>query len=428
MSDRKRYAVVGTGSRARMFTGAIGGDYADVAELVGLCDLSRTRMEWHNRQMADKGHKPAEMFDAADFDAMIEQTKPDRVIVTTRDCFHDQYIIRAMELGCDVITEKPMTTDDAKCRAILDAIDRTGRSLVVTFNYRYAPKRAKVKEVLQSGTIGEIRSVDFEWLLDTSHGADYFRRWHRRKANSGGLLVHKATHHFDLVNWWIAASPVEVFANGSLCFYGPNGHGPEGRSDRCLTCPATEQCKFHLDLAASDTLRELYVDAEKDNDYIRDQCVWSDEIDIEDNMSVSVRYDSGAMLSYSLNAYMPYEGSRIAFNGTKGRLELGDIERTYVSGQGDAAKEGATKVRPRIMVYPQFAEPYEVPFEEGKGGHGGGDTRLLDDVFRGVSDDPLGRAADHVDGARSILTGIAANRSIATGEPVQIAELVQLPV
>ena len=105
-------------------------------------------------------------------------------------------IIRAMKAGCDAITEKPMTVDEDKCQQILDAIEETGRSLRVTFNYRYAPRASKVKELIMAGTIGVIKSVHFEWLLDTIHGADYFRRWHRNKNNSGGLMVHKATHHF----------------------------------------------------------------------------------------------------------------------------------------------------------------------------------------------------------------------------------------
>ena len=77
----------------------------------------------------------------------------------------------------------------------------------MTFNYRYSPPRTQVKDLLMSGVIGDILSVDFHWMLDTHHGADYFRRWHRNKQNSGGLMVHKATHHFDLVNWWLSSVP-----------------------------------------------------------------------------------------------------------------------------------------------------------------------------------------------------------------------------
>ena len=96
----------------------------------------------------------------------------------------------------------------------------------VTFNYRYAPKHQKIKELLMSGAIGRVTSVDFSWYLDTTHGADYFRRWHRLREKSGSLWVHKATHHFDLVNWWLDADPVEVSAFGSLQRYGKNGALP----------------------------------------------------------------------------------------------------------------------------------------------------------------------------------------------------------
>ncbi len=113
-----------------------------------------------------------------------------------------------MERGVDVMTEKPMVIDETQCRAVLDAEKKTGRKVVVTHNYRYAPKHQKIKELLMGGEIGKITSVDFNWFLDTSHGADYFRRWHRLRAKSGSLWVHKASHHFDLINWWIDGEPV----------------------------------------------------------------------------------------------------------------------------------------------------------------------------------------------------------------------------
>ncbi len=84
------------------------------------------------------------------------------------------------------------------------------------FNYRYAPKHQKIKEILMSGAIGRVISVDFSWYLDVSHGADYFRRWHRLKSKGGSLWVHKATHHFDLINWWLDADPVEVSAQAGI--------------------------------------------------------------------------------------------------------------------------------------------------------------------------------------------------------------------
>ena len=129
---------------------------------------------------------------------MLAEQRPQTVIVTSPDATHHEYILQAMEAGCDVITEKPMTTDAARCRQILDVSRRTGRRCRVTFNYRYSPPRSQVKDLLMSGAIGEVLSVDFHWLLNTHHGADYFRRWHASKAISGGLFVHKSTHHFEI--------------------------------------------------------------------------------------------------------------------------------------------------------------------------------------------------------------------------------------
>ncbi len=436
---RTRYALVGTGGRSAMFTNAIFKDFSDRAELVALCDINPLRMA-HRNQGYQKEFGVAElpMYSPTDFDRMIAEQKVDTVIVTTVDRTHHQYIIRAMELGCDAISEKPMTTDDAKCRAVLEAVERTGRRLTVTFNYRYAPRNSKVKELLMQGVIGDVMSVHFEWLLDTKHGADYFRRWHRDKRNSGGLMVHKSTHHFDLVNWWLNSSPRTVFAMGDLMFYGRENAERRGVTqfyDRGTGHPNAAGDPFALDLSAQDKLKGLYLDCEAADGYRRDQSVFGDCISIEDDMSVLVRYRNGAMMTYHLTAYSPWEGYRIAFNGTKGRLEYDVHENSYISGDNQDANrpdirdsESLDISEPaRILVRPHWSQPMEVKVEVSKGGHGGGDVRLLKDIFGDRDDDPLARAADHIDGARSILTGIAANRSFATGLPVQVDDLVCLP-
>src|SRR5665811_2239215 len=93
---------------------------------------------------------------------------------------------------------------------------------------RYSPRNSELKRVIASGEIGDVLSVTFEWVLDTAHGADYFRRWHREKDKSGGLLIHKSSHHFDLVNWWLADAPARVFASGGTRFYGAENADKRG--------------------------------------------------------------------------------------------------------------------------------------------------------------------------------------------------------
>lgn len=314
-TKRTRYVHVGIGGRSVMYTRAVTETFRDHAELLAICDTNQGRMDLFNRRQKEKGLPEVPTYPAARFDDMIREKKPDTVIVTSGpDVTHADYICRAMELGCDVVTEKPMTTDEVRCARILRTVARTGRKVQVTFNYRYSPPRSQVKEMIDRGDIGEILSVDFAWLLDTRHGADYFRRWHRRLGNSGSLLVHKATHHFDLVNWWISDAPDEVFCHASRRYYTPEHAdelGLQGRGERCLDCGARAKCRFALDLAANPDMKALYLDNERYDGYFRDRCVFAPEIDIWDNMSVSVRYKKGAILNYLLHAYSPYEGYRI---------------------------------------------------------------------------------------------------------------------
>ncbi len=441
MNNIRKYAIVGTGGRAMMYFNAILSDFRQHAKLAALCDISPTRMAWYAHLAEEKHHLPSvPMYPAADFDRMIREQKPDVVIVTSMDSTHHQYIIRAMELGCDVISEKPMTIDAEKVGAILAAIARTGRKLRVAFNYRYAPVATKTRELVAGGVIGRPLAVDFSWVLDTRHGADYFRRWHAEKDKSGGLLVHKATHHFDLVNWWINSYPQTVYAMGDLKFYGRQAAVDRGEHyayDRYTGHPEAANDPFYFPVDGSSkefawaSLKELYYDAEKDSGYLRDRNVFGDHITIEDTMAVMVRYRNQVVMNYSLLAYCPWEGYRVAITGNRGRLELYVKHGSHIiAGQSDqelAAAQSQGQVE-SLWVLPMFGVPYQVNIPLVDGAHGGGDTLILQDLFLpNPPADPLHRAASHIDGAASLLVGISANKSIRTGLPVKCDDLVPLP-
>lgn len=438
--DAKKFIVVGTGGRSRMFIDYLSGaGRAHGHELVGFCDPNPGRMAHYNRLIQEK-HGMSAVAEAGpdDFEGLLERTGATGVVVTTVDRTHDAYICRAMEAGRDVVTEKPMTTTAEKCRRILETQARTGRSVTVTFNYRYAPRNSKVKELLMSGAIGEVKSVHFEWLLNTKHGADYFRRWHRDKRNSGGLMVHKSTHHFDLVNWWLDSHPETVMAMGDLAFYGRANAEARGVTSFYTrgSSAAAAGDPFALDMRENKGLKALYLDNEHHDGYLRDQSVFGDGISIEDDIGVLVRYRNRAVMTYHLTAYSPWEGFRVMFNGTRGRLESEVVESAYVSGADDdhnstrnVAGSAPFEIHEpaTILLRPHWGPIQQVSVPEtNQGGHGGGDQRLLEDVFGPTCPDPLGRKAGHIDGAKSILTGIAANRSMETGSPVRVDDLVCL--
>jgi len=160
-ASRKRYAVVGTGGRSSFFYSAIATDYNKTSCIVAFCDTNQTRMNYANSKLKSLGHGEVPTYLASNFDQMIKESKPDEVIVTTMDRTHNIYIVRALELGCNVITEKPMTIDAPRCKEIFSAVERTGKKVRVTFNYRYAPHNTKVFELIKSGAIGKVTSVHF---------------------------------------------------------------------------------------------------------------------------------------------------------------------------------------------------------------------------------------------------------------------------
>jgi len=406
---RLRMALVGTGNRGSLTWGQeVVKGYSDVVEIVGLCDINRKRAE------AGKALIGINAPTFADFDRMINETRPDTVMVTTVDGTHYRYIIRGLELGCNVMTEKPLCTDEQQCQAILDAQKKSSKKITVTFNARHAPEAKKVKQLLLEKAVGDVISVDFHEYLDTSHGADYFRRWHRLKQNSGTLLVHKASHHFDLANWWLDSMPMEVTAFGDLKFY---GHNNSFRSTHCRVCPYKQQCKFYWDVTQNPQYVKLYTECESEDGYLRDGCVWRDDINIYDTMSVVVKYENGVHLTYTANTYLPYEGQSVSINGSRGRLDY-----TEVKANGFANNE--------VRLTRSFGKSEAVKDLETSraGSHGGADSSMQDQIFRGAQgSDPLNLRAGLHDGALSSLVGIAARHSIERGsQTVKINDLVKL--
>jgi predicted dehydrogenase len=250
-------------------------------------------------------------------------------------------------------------------------------------------------------------------------------------------MVHKASHHLDLVNWWLDATPVEVYAAGRLFFYGDQGrrHGYARDYARAHGAATAEGDPFALRLADEPGLRELYLDAESHDGYHRDQNVFAGGVSIEDDMAVLVRYAGGPSMSYHLTAYAPWEGYRVMFNGSRGRLELEVVESDHVAPAAAAGVKGepgaestAERGFKRLLVRPYWAPPREVRVEGlSRGGHGGADVRMLADLIRpGDNVDPLGRTAGAVDGARALLTGLAGNESLVTGEAVRVKDLLDL--
>lgn len=417
----KRYAIAGASSRAlNMYIQPITSN-KEFGEIVGL--FSRHPNSAKNLLKDVDG---AEFPIYGDFDQMIKETHPDVVIVTTIDSLHHEYIIRAMELGCDVITEKPLTVDEEKTNAILRTKNETGRNLTITFNFRFIPYNQKIKELIRDGAIGKPLFGNLEYFNDYTHGSSYFRRWHGQIKQSGSLLITKGTHYFDLVSWWLGQNPVSVSAMGTQKFFGPS---VKERGERCMGCKHASACDFYWDITKDEFSTNLYLNTEKDTGYVRDKCVYSESNDIWDAMSLNVIYDDGALMSMTICVYAPYEGWRISITGTKGRLEAEEI-RTGAGSEN--ADEIIRLIHNTGKVDEYRIQKGEVKVSNDTGianytliGHNGGDKVLRRMLFVGDIPDTLGQMAGTKAAVDSVLLGAAAVKSIQEHKEIFLKDLLK---
>lgn len=433
MSKRK-YALCGLSTRAIyhfaipiLGVGRAGGnDFSDICELAGILDLDFSRVADFLGQV----QRVIPVYAPGEMRKMIEETGATTVLVATPDHLHCENIIDALEAGCNIIVEKPMAISTAEVRLVQEAEKRTGRSVTVAFNYRYAPRHQIIKRMISDGRLGAVTNVEFTYNLDTFHGASYFYRWNRERAKSGGLNIHKCCHHFDLINWLIGDQPEQVFAFGRLNYYGPEGALrprdaaglPLGRIEEKSQCPIFQKHYAGTYDAAQPAVDpgwdEFHLPAEAQYPASQPRYIYDPEIDIEDTYSVVFRYSRGASLSYSCNFCTPWEGYRLGINGTKGRIEVEHRTNPDPTGLSPSLPGDNS-----LTFFPLFGDREDIQIPEVSGGHDGADPMIQRDLFAGESQNSLalGLVAGSAEGGFAVSMGEAVWLSIRDGKPIRLA-------
>ena len=397
------------------------------AELVAVVDMDLPRVEAFKelRGLDLVAYRP----DA--FDRMIQETAPDVVIVTTPDGTHVDFIVQALGHDLDAITEKPMVIDCEQAKRVFAAEAVSKGTVRVTHNNRYRAAHMQIKRMILGGMVGRITNVEFVWNVDTYHGSSYFYRWNRDRAMSGGMSITKSCHHFDVLNWWMADVPRQVFAFGALNYYGANSPWNPSLIDgkAYSTREQRERCAYRN--------RWLSADAPPEDDHLRPGdpgytlpneaqyprdhplYIYDEEIDIEDTYSAVIQYQGGASATYSTNFSAPWEGYTVAINGTHGRLET-----TYYAAPSRAPFPVTDQQT--ITYFPMFGERQIHETRKAAGGHGGSDPLLLRHLFTGelAENDELGLAAGSLDGAYAVAVGEGVWRSARENRIIAIDELL----
>ncbi len=386
-----RFGIIGTGSRGlNAFGRNLRERFSDQSEITALCDSDPTRLGFAAKTLGVETTYQS-------VSALIADSKVDVVVITTPDFTHANIALEAIDADKHVICEKPLATSIEDCNRVLAAGRGSDRLFMVGFVLRYTPFFAALHESVSRGEIGQ---PSFLTAIDNRVGGSYFRRWHRLRRNSGGLLVHKSCHALDAINWIFDQRPTAVAATGGIAVYSPK----DWAGQRCLTCDAKHTCPEYTDITQGDNA-DLYYKAEATSGYIADTCVFNSEKDTVDHAAAYVEYDGGPRSSYSLCLFASYTGREFGVWGTDGKLE-------------------GTETGHSLRLTRAVGETVETrPVERLDGGHGGGDVGLLEDCFSALASDRDPSAGLEA-GYWAAVLGIAAEESVARGgERVTLAEL-----
>lgn len=339
--------------------------------VVGGADIDAQKLA---RFSAQHGDSP---FVTQDYRELLDRSDVDAIAVTSPDFCHEEHAVAALEAGKDVFCEKPLAITIEGCDRILRAWKASGHRLMVGFNMRYMAIFRTMKEIVDSGAIGEVKAV---WVRHfVGRGSDfYYHDWHAARRNTTSLLLQKGSHDIDMIHWITGRYTTRTAAFGSLDFFG--GDMPDD-----LTCPACD---------LKDTCTE-YMSGP------RVQCAFRREVDVEDNQVMIMELEGGIKASYLQCHFTPDYHRNYTFIGTEGRLENSEPDMVVW-----------VKTR-RSNTYRELADrTYHI--KPAAGGHGGADPVICRD-FVDVCLDGVEPVATPQAGRMSVAAGVQAAHSLRHG-------------
>ena len=345
--------------------------------VVGAADIVP---EYLDAFRAEQGQNP---FTTLDYRELIARPDVDAIAVTSPDYCHEEHAVAALAAGKHVFCEKPMTITIEGCDRVLDAWRQAGTRLMVGFNMRYMNIFRVMKEIIESGAIGEIRAA---WVRHfVGMGSDfYYHDWHATRQNATSLLLQKGSHDLDMIHWLTGRYTRRTAAFGSLDFFG--GNKPNDLT--CPVCPDRETC--------TEVSRSRRI-----------QCCFRQEVDVEDNQVMIMELEGGIKASYLQCHFTPDYHRNYTIIGTEGRVENSEPEmkvwvKTRVSNSWRDLADRAYDVKPA------------------RGGHGGADPVICRDFVEMCLDgkEPL---ATPLAGRMSVAAGVCAAHSLCNGgAPVDV--------
>jgi predicted dehydrogenase len=363
--------LIGAGHR-----GTIYADYAlkspDEFKIVGVADPNQLRAEKMARQ-----HKISPQNCFKNWEEVFQREKfADAVIIATPDQLHVAPCLKALDMGYDVLLEKPIAPTEQQCREILEKAQQTGRIVGVCHVLRYTPYFRELKEILDSGMIGEIISIQHLEPIEYVHMSHSYVRGNWRNSQSATpIILAKSCHDTDIIRWLVNDTSENVHCFGNLKWF-TNRNAPEGSTERCMDgCRVESTCPYSaLQIYFRDRKRlyvfdlpenkskwdEVILHNLKTTDYGR--CVYRMDNDQPDHLTVNILFKNGVTAAFSMEAHVSYEGRRTRIMGSKGDI-VGDME---------------------TFIMTDFRTGRKTTWHMKTDAHGDGDHRLMKDWVQAV--------------------------------------------
>jgi predicted dehydrogenase len=372
-----RFGVVGLGARSSLARHAH--KPGEGAEIVAVCDPVEKQ-----RQAALTTYPEATAY--GDHRELLE-LKLDGVFLTTPDDLHEDPAIDFLRAGVAVFVEKPLAITTDGCDRVLQAAYESGTRLYVGHNMRHMPVIQTMRELIQSGAIGEVKAI---WCRHfVGHGGDfYFKDWHADRRRSTSLLLQKGAHDIDVMHWLAGGYTTHATALGGLVLYG----GIEDRQDR--------SGQRFSEFVSNDNWPPL------------EQKGLAPVMDVEDLSMANFQLDNGVFLSYQQCHFTPDYWRNYTVIGTHGRLEnFGDTSGSVVK-VWNSGRSGYRLDADQVV---------EVASEDE--GHGGADPKLVDEFVRFVRDGGA-TLTSPIAARAAVAAGFAATTSLrSNGTPIDIPQL-----
>jgi predicted dehydrogenase len=354
--------------------------------------------------MAEKFRNKPSIYTSVD--EMLNSEKLDACVITSPDYCHAPNAVKVLEKGINVLIDKPLATTVEGCDNILEAAEKSGKTVMIGFNLRHDPTLKRLKQIIKDGILGKVFMIENREFYDG--GRTYMSRWNRKYKYSGGLWIHKGSHDFDVFNWLLdfpkpvkvsSTAGINVFNEKNIPFELKKGI-PVGPT--CTECPYKSTCPDRYEI---EEFEEWGNEAREEDNYSKDLCMYTSDKDTHDNGIAIVEYADGSRASHLECFVSSFSDRRYTVVGDRGIAE--------VSLHGRKIKVKARWTGEEII--------YNIP--EVQGGHGGADPGLVEN-FVNVISKGLSNTSTAEHGRTSTAIGQAAELSRRENRTVQLKELI----